>query len=94
MRIANKKVKKSTVNHYKDCTVDTDIELEDGTKIVYSHVAPIHADNTISVLGVKMTMAKVMVKLHPNYYQIQDGELKYVLPSISVREFSQLESDD
>ncbi len=83
------KVKKSTVNHYKDCGVDTDIELEDGTQIVYSHAAPIPKGHNISSIGVQMSMAEVMSELHPNYFRLVNRELQYVLPpaTVGINEF-------
>jgi len=78
------KVKKSTVNHYKDCGVDTDIELEDGNLIVYSHAAPIPKGHDISSIGAQMRMAEVMSELHPNYFRLVNSELQYVLPPVTV----------
>ena len=80
------KVKTSTVNHYKDCTVDTDIELEDGTTVVYSHVAPIPAEHEVSVTGIKKTLAEVKVELHPQLFRLEDGKLTYLVPDVVFEE--------
>jgi hypothetical protein len=61
------RVKKTTVNHYDDGTADTEVELEDGARIVYSDAAPIAKGDEIVAFGMRAIMREVMTKLHPRF---------------------------
>jgi hypothetical protein len=77
------RVKRITVNHYIDGTADTEIELEDGTKIVYSDAAPIAKGNEIVAFGVRARMRDVMEKLHPQFLEIEEqlsSEYSFIFP--------------
>ncbi len=61
-------VKSSTVNHYPDGSSDTFIELESGTRIVYSDAAPLPSGHVLLAVGVSSNMEKTMVRLHPKLF--------------------------
>ena len=58
--------------------MEQEIELEDGTVIVYSHVAPIPKGHIISAAGVKTELGIAMAELHPKYLRKEEGSWKYV----------------
>jgi hypothetical protein len=79
------RVKKITVNHYIDGTADTEIELEDGTRIVYSDAAPIAKGNEIVAFGRRARMRDVMKKLHPQFFILEieeqlSSEYSFIFP--------------
>jgi len=74
------KVKSSVVNHYDDGDSDTEIELEDGTKIVYSGDAPIPKGHDIIAFGLFASMARVMARLHPQLFGSNDIPKKTLRP--------------
>jgi hypothetical protein len=87
-------VKNTTINHYQDCSVDTVIELDDGSTIVYSHVAPIPVGHPVSARGETNSMAKTMVRIHRNYFCLDENEqLRYVFPAMEVGSNSELDFD-
>jgi len=64
------RVKRVTVNHYPDGTADTEIELEDGTLIVYGNSAYAARGDDILAIGSKALMREVMTELHPKFFTL------------------------
>ena len=80
------RVKRTIVNHYPDGDTDTLIELEDGTKIVYSGDVPIPKGDEIISRRIS-TMAEVMARLHPQFFTITGEPKKPLDPKPSEYSF-------
>jgi hypothetical protein len=70
---ARGKVKKVRVNHMYDCSCSTEIELEDGTIIEYSHVAPIHRGHTIRAEGRTAQLVEALMEFHGSFFETRGG---------------------